>query len=221
MLSRLATLSLFCVALLPAQSKPAVTPADFAKWETIAPPVLSHDGKWLAAPIRRTNGTSELRIHPVSGGAAKIAASASEPAFSADSRWCAYAIGYYEAEEDKLKKARKPLQNKLGIMDLSTGPTATIDDVTSFAFSDQGSYLAFRRYPPTRTPADGAGRGAAGGDAASAPQADPSGAPLTVRDLKTGADTTLGNVTTYAWQDKGTHLALAVGVEGREGNAVQ
>jgi dienelactone hydrolase len=51
--------------------------------------------------------------------------------------------------------------------------------------------------------------------------ADPAGAPLTVRDLKTGADTTFGNVTAYAWQDKGTHLAMIVGVEGREGNAVQ
>jgi dienelactone hydrolase len=51
--------------------------------------------------------------------------------------------------------------------------------------------------------------------------ADPAGAPLTVRDLKTGVDTTFGNVTTFAWQDKGAHLAMTIGVEGREGNAVQ
>ncbi len=51
--------------------------------------------------------------------------------------------------------------------------------------------------------------------------ADPAGAPLTVRDLKTGVDTTFGSVTNFAWQDKGTHLAMTIGVEGREGNAVQ
>ena len=51
--------------------------------------------------------------------------------------------------------------------------------------------------------------------------ADPAGASLTVRELKSGADTTFGNVTNFAWQDKGTHLAMTIGVEGREGNAVQ
>src|SRR5437016_4926760 len=108
---------LLCAALAFAQPKPAITLADYAKWETLSPPVLSHDGKWLAAPIRRTNGTSELRIHAVSGGAPKIAQSGSEPAFSADSRWAAYAVGYSEAEEEKLKKAKKPVQQKPGIME--------------------------------------------------------------------------------------------------------
>src|SRR5215472_2064316 len=190
--------------------KPAITPADFGKWETLATPALSHDGKWLAAPIRRSNGTSELRIHAVAGGAPRIAQSGSEPAFSADSRWVAYAVGYPEAEEDKLKKAKKPVQQKLGIMDLTTGTAITIDDVSSFAFSGQGTYIAFRRYPATRTPP--AAEGAAG---------DPAGAPLTVRDLKSGVDTTFGNVTSFAWQDQGSHLAMAIGVEGREGNGVQ
>ena len=42
-----------------------------------------------------------------------------------------------------------------------------------------------------------------------------------MRELKSGVDTTFGNVTSYAWQDKGTHLAMTIGVDGREGNAVQ
>ncbi len=115
--------------------------------------------------------------------------------------------GTREAEEDKLKKAKKPVQLKLGILDLTTGAAVTIDDVATFAFSDQEGYLAFRRYPPVKTPP--------------VENADPAGAPLTLRDLKTGVDTTFGNVTSFAWQDKGTHLAMTIGVEGREGNAVQ
>jgi dienelactone hydrolase len=217
--------TLFLVAFASfAQPKPAVTPADFGKWETLGAPVLSHDGKWLAASVRRNNGTAELRVYAIAGGAPKTAVSGSEPAFSSDSRWVAYAVGYSEAEEDKLKKARKPLQNKLGIMDLTTGTTSTIDDVIGFSFSDQGAWLAFRRYPPSRGESDtaaGGGRGGRGGGGASSDGADPVGAPLTVRDLKTGADTTFGNVTTYAWQDKGSRLAMTIGVDGREGNAVQ
>src|SRR5215813_354107 len=89
-----------CASVLAAQQKPAITPADYGKWETLGATVLSADGKWLAAPIRRSNGTFELRIHPVAGGAAKVAEFGTEPAFSSDSRWVGYAIGMSEADED-------------------------------------------------------------------------------------------------------------------------
>src|SRR5215831_245321 len=109
-----ATLLVFAVAATAAaQTKPAITPADYGKWETLGTSVLSPDGKWLAAPVRRSNGTFELRVHPVAGGAPKVAAFGTEPAFSSDSHWAAYAIGKPEAEEDKLKKAKKPVQNRL------------------------------------------------------------------------------------------------------------
>src|SRR5258706_11882311 len=114
-----------------AQPKPAITPADYGKWETLGATVLSPDGKWLAAPIRRSNGTSELRVHPVAGGAAKVAAFGSAAEFSSDSRWVAYAVGMSDTDEEKLKKAKKPVQNKLGIMDLGTGTTSSVDDVQS------------------------------------------------------------------------------------------
>lgn len=207
MMKRIANLLIFAAALGMAQPKPAITPADYGKWETMGQTPLSPDGKWIAAAVKRTNGAFELRIHPAAGGKAWVAPSGTEPAFSANSLWAAYAIGYTEAEEDKLKKAKKPVQLKLGIMDLTTGAAVAIDDVASFAFSDRDGYLAFRRYAAVKTPV--------------VENADPAGASLTVRDLKTGVDTTFGNVTSFAWQDKGTHLAMTIGVEGREGNAVQ
>src|SRR4051794_11467646 len=110
-----------------AQPKPTITPADYGKWETLGFTVLSPDGKWLAAPIRRSNGTFELRVHPTAGGAPKVAAFGTSAEFSSDSRWVGYAIGVSEADEDKLKKAKKPVQNKLGVMDLSTGATSSVD----------------------------------------------------------------------------------------------
>ena len=198
-------------ALATAQPKPAIKPADYGKWETLGQGVLSPDGKFLAYPIRRSDGTFELRVSPTAGGKTRTAAFGTEPAFSSDSRWVAYAIGVSDAEEEKLKKAKKPVQLKLGIMDLTSEAVAAVDDVVSFAFSDQAAYLAFRRYPPApKTP-----------PAPDAPPADPVGATLTVRDLQTGVDTTFGNVTGFAWQEKGTHLAMTIGVEGRAGNAIQ
>lgn len=204
-------LLLVAAGLVCAQPKPAITPADMGKWEALGAASLSPDGKWLAHAITRGNGTYETRIAEVATGKSKIAAFARDAAFTADSRWAAYTIGLPEAEEEKLKKARKPAQNKLGIMDLASGAATTIDDVNAFAFSDQGAWIAFRRYPPARP---------AGAPAAD-PQADPVGSTLTVRNLQTGVDTTFGNVTAFAWQEKGTRLAMTIGVEGRAGNAVQ
>jgi hypothetical protein len=193
-----------------AQPKPTLTPADYGKWETLGNGTLSPDGKWLAYEIRRTSGDGELRVAPVAGGKAHVVTFCSGAAFSSDSRWLACAATVSEAEQDKLRKARKPVQNKLSLLDLSSGAVTTVDEVQTFAFAGDGPYLAFRKYPPTPAagPANAAapagGRGGRGG-ATDTPDSerDPTGSVLLVRNLTTGVDTTFGNVTSYSWQDKG------------------
>ena len=169
-----ALLFLTWVASAAAQTKPAIKAADFGKWETLGQVVLSPDGKWLACPIRRTDGTYELRVSPTAGGKTHTIAFCSAAAFSAGSRWLACEATVSEAEQDRLRKARRPVQNKLAVLDLAGGAVTTIDDVQSFAFSGDAEYLAFRRYPPSRdgaaqaaTPAP-AGRGGRGGAAPAA-----------------------------------------------------
>ena len=136
----------------PAQLKPTLKPADYGKWETLGPAALSPDGKWLAHEIRRTDKNDELRVGPAGGGKTQALAFCSNPAFSADSRWLACETTVSEAEQDKLKKAKKPVQNKMTVLELATGTVTTVDDVQSLAFSGDAAFLAFRRYPPTRDP---------------------------------------------------------------------
>ena len=220
------TLSALLVGLgltvaLGAQTKPPVPPAEYGQFETLVPVPnhggLSPDGKWLAYGINRANRRNELRIVNVATGATTVAAFGAQPAFAADSRWVAYSIGLPEAQQDKLRKDKKPIHNKLGLLDLSSGQTTTVDGIESFAFNAGGSYLAMRRYAPEKKdapPADGA-----------APAADtddtPQGATLVVRHLATLRDTTLGNVAEFAWQDKGRLLAITISAEEKTGNAVQ
>ncbi len=210
----LALAASFAVAA-PAQLKPTLKPADYGRWETLGPAALSPDGKWLAHEIRRTDKNDELRVGPAGGGKTHALAFCSSPVFSADSRCLACEATVSEAEQDKLKKAKKPVQNKMTVLELATGTVTTVDDVQSLAFSGDAAYLAFRRYPPTRETASAGGRG---GDAQ---PSDPAGSTLTVRNLATGIDATFGNVTGFAWQDNGTNLAITIGVEGRTGNAIQ
>jgi len=227
------TLALLALAAaVLAQTKPTLLPADYGKWETLGAGSLSPDGKWLAYEIRRASGDGELRIAPVAGGKTQVVAFCSSAAFSSDSRWLACSATVSESEQDKLRKAHKPIQTKLTTVELLSGTTTTVDDVQSFAFAGDGPYLAFRKYAPTpaepagNAAAAGGGRGGRGGrggagEGDSETERDPTGSVMLVRNLAAGVDTTFGNVTNYSWQDKGSNLAMTIGVDGRTGNAIE
>ena len=79
------------------------------------------------------------------GGAVTIPAG-EQPAFSDDSRWMAYLIGFTEEQEAKLRKEKKPIRKQLGLLELATGQKTTIEGVESFALSPTGTHVAMRRY---------------------------------------------------------------------------
>ena len=143
----------FCISL-HAQTKSPAQPPDYGQWESLAVPRefggLSPDGKWIAYGINRSNRENELRVTNIADGTTKTAAFGTQAVFSSDSRWVAYAIGYSEAQEEKMKKDKKPVQRKLGLLNLSTGEQIVIDGIESFAFSPTGTYLAMRKYAPEK-----------------------------------------------------------------------
>lgn len=213
-------LPLFLLLLVPAlafaQTRPTVPPSEYGQWEYLLTPNLSPDGKWLAYGIVRPSRNNERRIVSVAGGEPKIAPFALQPVFSADSRWAAYSMGYSEAQEEKLRKDKKPIHRKLGLLNLASGEQTIIEGIESFAFSPNGAYLAMRRYVSER-------KDAPPPDPAAEMDAAP-GATLIVRQLATGRDTTFGNVSEYAWQDlpqRGRWLALTINAEDKTGNGVQ
>jgi acetyl esterase/lipase len=208
----------FCTTI-QAQTKSPVQPADYGQWESLAVPRefggLSPDGKWLAYGINRSNRENELRITTMADGTTKIAAFGTQAVFSSDSRWAAYAIGYSEAQEEKMRKDKKPVQRKLGLLNLATGEQIVVDGIESFAFSPTGTYLAMRRYAPEKKDAP---------EAAANVEEDTPGATLILRQLSSGRDTSFGNVSEFAWQDlpkRGTLLAMTINSEDKTGNGVQ
>jgi dipeptidyl aminopeptidase/acylaminoacyl peptidase len=231
-LATTAVIALLALAItLAAQTKPAATFADFGQWETLAPAGarggFSPDGHWLAYAINRSNRNNELRILKIADGTTKVAAFGAQPAWSSDSKWIAYSIGLHETEQEKLRSEQKPVQNKLGLLNLATGETTTFDAIESFAFGPDGAHLVLRPYGPERpsgaanAPAGG-GRGGARGGGADTSAEDTPGTTLIVRDLRTGRDTTFGNVSQFAWQDaERSHLlAMIISAPGKTGNGV-
>ena len=227
--------------LVTAQTKLPPTPADYGQWETLesggggrggAPSGgLSPDGKWLAYGINRSNGNDELRVTNIAAGTTKITAFGTQPAFSWDSHWLAFSIGYSETQAERMRKDEKPVQDKLGLLNLATGEQTVIDAIQSFAFSPDGTWLAMRHYPPEGS---GGGRGGAGGGRGggrggrgggnNGADDDAPGATLIVRQLANGRDTAFGNVSEFAWQDqkhKGKLLAMAISTPDKTGNGIQ
>jgi dipeptidyl aminopeptidase/acylaminoacyl peptidase len=202
------------VAGAAAAQTPTLAPEDYGKFEALgfagARGGLSPDGTWITYPVSRSSRDNELRIRKIGGTTEKVVAFGSSAAFSDDSRWLAYAIGMSERDREKLVRDKKPVQNKLGLMNLATGEMTTVDGIESFSFDGTGKYLAMRRYAPER-PAG-----------APAPNPDePAGTTLIVRTLATGTDASFGNVNEHAWQDDGDLIAMAISAADKTGNGLQ
>ena len=152
-----------------AQTKAPATFADYGQWESLAPAGgrggFSPDGRWLAYAINRSNRNNELRVTKLADGTTTIAAFGAQPVYSSDSKWLAYSIGQSEAEQERLRSEQRPVQNKLGLLNLTTGEVSTVDGIESFSFSPDGAYIALRPYGPERASGSAAppGRGAGGG----------------------------------------------------------
>src|SRR5262245_60563928 len=163
-----------CVALAlsvgalsrPAERKPLAA-ADYGKWENLGTGVLSPDGRWLAVPITRVDGTAELRLYsladadsPGPSRPAFTAAQGHDPAFSRDSSWLAYRIGYSETEREKLEDDKKPVREKAAVVALGRDraklEAEVFADVSRLAFAEGGAYLALLRYPPEGSKRKGA-----------------------------------------------------------------
>ncbi|HEX2166545.1 MAG TPA: prolyl oligopeptidase family serine peptidase [Longimicrobiales bacterium] len=189
------------VAAMPvaAQDLPTLEPEDYDRWETIGATELSPDGRWVAVTITRVEGDGELRIREVDGDSTHVVAHASRPAFSSDARWLAYSISHSEAERERLTESGAPVRSKVALMNLATGVTTVLEDVSDFHLSADGSYIALYGY------AGSGGRSR----------------PLIVRDLDRGINTTFGNVAEAEWQDSGGLLAMVIHGANRAGNGIR
>ena len=183
-----------------AQQRPTLSADDYDKWESLGGATLSPNGEWMAVSIGRVSDEGELRIHATRSDSVVVVPFGTRPAFSSDNVWVAYSIGVSPDAREAARKADRPVHNKLGLLNLQTGEQTVRDNFESFTFSDDGRYLALKRYKPKDKESDGVD--------------------VVVHDLSTGADMSFGNVSEMAWQDEGTLLAMVTDADERVGNGV-
>src|SRR5580704_4911511 len=117
-------------------ARPTLTRADYGRFESLAGSgagrggssnSFSADGTWLAYGITRVNRSDELRLVRLADASTDTVPYGSQATFSADSKWVAYAVGHSQAETDRLTASQRPVENAIGLRNLATGDTVTIE----------------------------------------------------------------------------------------------
>jgi dipeptidyl aminopeptidase/acylaminoacyl peptidase len=238
---RLLALVVFAALPLTAQTRRAITQDDYDRWRTAQAPTLAPTGAWLAwtevpqvgdadLMVRETRGSRQLRVprgfigRPIVNLTATADSPfvATPPVFTPDGSML-LAIGYAPmAEFERARKARpRPLptpRNSLILVPL-TGASALqpviIPRVRSVrAPRDAGrsiAYLLDADSAAPRAPADSGARRAG--------RPREYGTTLVIRNIETGAEERVPDVTTYAFDPTGTYLAYTASsrTAGRDG----
>lgn len=213
------------------RAKPPVPYSAYDSWKSIRGTTLSRDGTWLVYALVAEEGDGELVARNLRTGAEYRQPRGIDPAITPDGKYVVFTIVPSHADVEKAKKAKaKPEEqpkNGLGILSLADGHTTMVDRIASFKLPEESSTWVAMLKAPLKKSSTGRGDSsrspASAGQAASAAAEPPSeetaakdkkkkepGTDLIVRNLATGAETTIAEVSDYAWNRDGSELAYAV-----------
>ncbi|MEW6207541.1 MAG: prolyl oligopeptidase family serine peptidase, partial [Acidobacteriota bacterium] len=153
------------VTLAGQSAKRPLAHSDYDAWRSIQSQQLSRDGKFLAYALVPQDGDGEVVARnladgkewrhstgkrpdpapPAPGQPPAFAPPAGQVAFTADARWLLFTIFPAREEIRRAKKQKKRPEdmpkNSLGIMNLTTGETARVDNVKRFQVPEEGPSL--------------------------------------------------------------------------------
>lgn len=193
--------TLFLFTSLTAQQKKNLTPEDYGKWQSMTATELSPNGEWVAYAITIQEDNDSLFVVNRASNKTYKLEFGSSPEFSKDNQWVAYRIGVSYKDAEKMREQMKPVEYKMGLLNLVTGKKEVVQNISRFGFSRNGKFLAVYLAPPREN--------------------KDKGAVLLVKNLNDSSTHTIGNVTEYAFNKKSDHLAYIVESANIAGNSVE
>src|SRR5688572_12808649 len=184
-----------------AQTKKHLTPEDYGKWQSLGAINLSPDGQWAAYGVTVQEDNDTVYVLNTASHKMHKLEFASFPEFSADNQWVAYRIGVSYKEAEKARETMRPIEYKMGLLNLATGKKEEVKNISRFSFSRNGKYLAVYLTPPKEN--------------------KDKGAVLLVKNLTDGTTRTIGNVTEFAFNKKSDFLAYIVESANTAGNSIE
>lgn len=181
--------------------KKQLSPEDYGKWQSLGQTEISPNGSWIAYQIVVQEDNDSMYVTNRSTNKVYKLAFASAPEFSKDNQWLAYRIGLPFKEAEKLRDQSKPIEYKMGLLNLTTGKIETIANISRFGFSKNGKMLAAYLTPPKEN--------------------KDKGSVLLLKNLTDGSTRTIGNVTEYAFNKKSDFLSYIVESANTAGNSVE
>ncbi|MBN1939387.1 MAG: prolyl oligopeptidase family serine peptidase [Candidatus Aminicenantes bacterium] len=183
---------------------------DIFTWRSISGQAVSDDGRWFACRIVPQQGDGEV-LFKRTDGSKEYAFPAGEGrmgtvALSADGTYGAFIVNPGSEEARRLRRERKPMTLKAVIVNLASGEKVEYDKVRSFRFSeDNPAWIVLHKSAPE----------------SQAREKDKwAGSDLILHELATGKDLVLGNVAEFAFDKKGSRLALVIDAYGQSGNGI-
>ncbi len=206
MINRLSTCMIFsifflCISVSYAQQKKTLTADEYGKWQTLSTTDISPNGEWVAYLITVQEGNDTMYVTNKLTNAIHKLEFASAPEFSKDNQWIAYRISLPFKEAEKLREQTKPIEYKMGLLNLITGKKESIKNISKFGFSRNGKFLAVSLTPPKEN--------------------KDKGSVLLIKNLSDSTTRTIGNVTEYAFNKKSDWLAYIVESANAAGNSAE
>jgi len=190
------------IGLAPASDgKKILTFEDYPRWNRIVSTGISTDGMWMTYGYRPNDGDDTLYIKNLSNDQAQKISCAANPVISEDSAWVGYVVSIPKAEQEKLRRARRPITQKVEILNLKSAQKFTIDNSTTFRFSGDSGFAAVKKEKAVR-------------------DAKHDGTDLVLINLLTGTLQSIGNVGAFEFNKPGSVLAYAIDAAEKVGNGL-
>lgn len=206
---------------------------DLQAWKTFRATALSADGRWFAYVISPNEGDASVVVAstadttkqykfaigeiPTAAGGGGPAATGSSLMISGDSKWIAFTIYPTRAEARRLRTARRPVQNKIAIVNLATGQKKEFDKMRRFVFAgDAPQWIALQGYAASAPPSAGPAPAGIAAPAATAGASD-----LILYGLANATTINVGNVSEFGFDRMGNFLAYTIEARDQIGNGVQ
>ncbi|MBM3750765.1 MAG: S9 family peptidase [Acidimicrobiia bacterium] len=200
---------------------------DILSFRAMTTTAMSSNGQWFAYRVAPLEGDSEVVVRSTTGAQEytfPVGEGAGPMTFSDDSQWLAITVSLTRGEAEAARRARRPIQTSALIVNLATGDKVSIPKIRRFAFAgEMGGWIALHRYgadAAAASPAAAPAGGRAGG--APAPRdTRPRGTDLILRELKSGTEINVGNVSEFNFNTSGKYLALVIDATDQAGNGLQ
>ncbi len=197
-------LILFVLPLAATAQKRPLSIEDYPAWKSVVQPSLSDDGKWLRYTHRPNGSDDTLFFKSLTTDKLYTIPVGAQGQMNSTATHAAWVQNLPQKEQERLRTQRRPITTKVVVMDLATGAKRTYDNASGYSFSRDGKYVLIRKSR------------AAGGEGEPAF----SGTDAILRNLATGTDMNLGNVSDASFNFKSSHLAITVDAAGKSGNGV-